>query len=423
VHGKENIRQIIGKKTAAALALAVFVVCVMAFPQETEAMKTIGNPDAEAPELTAEAACIYSLDLDRLVYGYNEDEQLPPYSMTKMLTCYLAAENLDLDQEVEISAEAAKEYPDGSEMDLSEGEIVTVRDLIYGSMLWSGNDAACALGEAVSGTESEFADLMNETAAEWGCENTHFVNANGWDDDDQYTTAADLAVIAKHCFANEIVAEAASTKEYTVDATNMFEEREMENFSLKANDYNKDILYAKTGSWSSYDCGITFEFKKGSLTAIAVLMSDTEDGREEDSEALMEFASEVTPGFIPAEKGDEVGLVWVKGGSKTRMKVCVDATTVAYPESEDEEGVEVKLVPDEELTAPVSKGDKVGKYEVYANGDLVAEANLCAAEDITEGWFPSNIYISNLATVIILLALALTAITAVIIKRNSLKDK
>ena len=170
---------------------------------ELVGITAIGDPDAKAPSISADAAVIYSLDLDRVVYGDNEDKVLDPYSITKVLTCYLALENLDPEKVVTVSADATQEYVNGTSILLKEGEKIRVIDLIYGAMMESGNDAAYALGEAVAGSEKKFAALMNETVESWGCTNTHFVNANGWKNKDHYTTARELAIIARNCFARE----------------------------------------------------------------------------------------------------------------------------------------------------------------------------------------------------------------------------
>ena len=130
---------------------------------DRDLIRECGNPDAEAPKLTAGSAAMYSLDLDKFVYEKNADKKLPPYSITKILTVYLALENLDPDQVLKASKNSVRELKDGMEMELEEGEKLKVIDLCYAAMMMSANDAAIVLGEGVSGSEKAFVKLMNET--------------------------------------------------------------------------------------------------------------------------------------------------------------------------------------------------------------------------------------------------------------------
>lgn len=213
----------------------------------------VGDPNAEPPKLSAKGAVLYSLDLDRVVYAKNGDKKLEPYSTTKLLTCLLALEKLDPDKVVTISEAGARVYEGGTTIWLKEGEKIKVIDLIYGAMLESGNDAAYALGEAVSGSEKAFADLMNEKVAEWGLKDTHFVNPNGWKDKDQYTTAHDMAIITVKCLENEQLRDITITKKYTIPETNLTEARELTNFFLSVTGKIDALTGGKTGTWSDED--------------------------------------------------------------------------------------------------------------------------------------------------------------------------
>ena len=248
-------------------------------------LKAVGDPGAEAPELRAQSAALYSLDLDRMVYEKNSDYMLAPYSITKILTCYLALENLDPEQEVTVSKNACEKLEDGMLMELEPGEKIKVIDLVYAAMMMSANDGATALGEAVSGDIKSFADLMNKTVQDWGCEGTHFVNANGWDNRDHYTTARDMAIIVKNCLENDKLREISMQKYYTVPATNKSEPLLMENALLKTMNDNKLITGGKTGSWNEDQCSIALEFKDKGLSGVIVLLDDDKDNRPVDVES------------------------------------------------------------------------------------------------------------------------------------------
>lgn len=368
-------------------------------------MTPIGDPDAVPPEIKAESAIMWSLDLDKPVYEKNADEKLSPYSITKILTCYLALENLDPDQMVTVSEKAVEPLEDGTSMELKAGEVISVRDLIYGAMLPSGNDAAYALAEAVSGDVNSFAKMMNDTAAGWGCTNTHFVNPNGWKNNDHYTTARDFCTITMKCFENEELKKISMTEDYVVPETNMSESRVLDNHTVKATrKAGKTVTCGKTGGWSEKDSSVVFEFDDGQLEGAVVIIKDGVKSRRSDAKALVDFAPVVTPGYTVSEVSDEVASAKVKHGAKTRVALVPDAATAAYPASGKAKDIKVEIETDT-LEAPVAKGDIAGTYRVFANGELAAERKLLAAEDIKTGWLPSYLYISNIETVCIILVI------------------
>lgn len=389
-------------KMRAVLVSALLFLVVLAIPvfaEEFATIKPIGDLNAEAPELTAKSAALYSMDLHKVVYGKNEDERVSPYSVTKLLTCYMALEKLNPDDVVTVSAKAAQVYENGTTIYLQEGEKISVRDLVYGALLASGNDAAYALGEAVAGSEKSFADQMNALVQDWGCADTHFVNANGWKNDDHYTTAHDMSIIAEHCFSNEELQKMSIEKTYTIPATNVSGARELENYTVFTTRKLKDITGGKTGTWTDEDASLVVSFERDSIKAVAVLLADEKDARAKDAGKLMAFAAKVTPGFLVSSEGDEVTEARVKHGEFTKTKLAVDGTTTAYPASEKAEDIQIEMNV-EPIEAPLKKGEKVGTYRVVANDNVVAEHNLVATEDIEVGWFPSYIYISNQQTII-----------------------
>ena len=415
------------RKAVRALALLVLVVWVIisvlspAFGVGTSFDRALiresGDPSAAAPKIKASCAAMYSLDLDQMVYEKNADMKMPPYSVTKLLTCYLALENLDQDQIVTVSKKAAEVLWDGTSIELKEGEEISVKDLIYGAMMASGNDAATALGEAVSGDVSKFSKLMNKTASEWGCENTHFVNANGWDNEKHYTTARDMAIIARNCLSNDTLRAVSVTKKYTIPATNMSEERVLSNALLYTEKKLKVLTGGKTGSWSEDECALAMEFSDKGLSAVIILLGDTKKGRVSDPKKLIPYAYEVTPGFKVTDSDEAVCDAWVKHGAETRVPLSVKGLRYAYPKNMKASGVKIETEV-EKLTAPVKKGDKAGKYYIYANDELVGKGNLYASKDVETGWFTSNLYIPNNNALIMFLILALVITLSVLIRKR-----
>lgn len=423
------------RKAARALALLILVVTIVVSyipaavgngkAYNRDLIRPCGELGSKAPGIRAQSAIMYSTDLDMAVYEKNADQRMDPYSITKIVTAYLALENLDPELMVTASKNATRELKDGMELELEVGEKTRAIDLIYAVIMMSANDGAIALGEAVSGSESKFVDLMNETVKKWGCKNTHFVNTNGWKNKDHYTTARDMAIITKHCFENEKLREIALTKKYTMPATNMGDELLMENGLIKATDNLEGLTFGKTGSWSETQCTVTLGFKESGLSAIIVLLGDTAEGRMEDPRTLIKAAHDLTPGFIVTDSDKNVCKAWIRHGVKPTVPLDVSGLRYAYPKNQKASGVKVKTEIDL-LEAPVKKGDKVGKYFIYANKEVVGQGYLYAAEDVETGWLPSYLFVSNRTSLIALIAIALVLALGFIlnrIKRPSSKQR
>lgn len=420
---KKKVRINYGK-AARALALLILVLAVVlsylpvalgrGMTYDRSLIRPCGELGSKAPGIRAQAAIMYSTDLDKPVYEKNADQRMEPYSITKILTCYLVLENLDPDTEVTASANACRELPDGMELELSPGEKSRALDLVYAAMMMSANDATIALGEAVSGSEKEFVELMNSTIKKWGCNDTHFVNTNGWQNRNHYTTARDMAVITKHCFENEKLREIALTKKYTMPATNMSGRLKMENALLKATNKIEGVTFGKTGSWSETQCTITLGFEESGLNAIIVLLGDTSKGRKEDPRILIKAAHDLTPGFIVTDSDKGVCNTWVRHGVKSKVPLDTKGLRYAYPKNERAGGIKVKTEMDI-LEAPVKEGEKVGKFYIYANKEEVGEGYLYAGEDIEKGWLPSYLYVSNRTTLIVGILIALILLLGLVL--------
>lgn len=357
--------------------------------------------DSSEPSISGESAIVYCENTGEIIYSKNENARMKPYSITKLLTALLAVRNLPMDQMVTVSAEAAAQG--GSTIYLQEGEEISVEDLLYGALIASGNDAAYALAEAVSGTVADFVELMNTTAKNIGCTDTHFDNPSGLsnDIDSHYTTALDFLSIAKLAFSDETVTEIAGTEEYTIEATNVSEERELEEHTELLEDSSNGVIAAKTGYWDDGNCTIAAAYEKDGLRLIIIVLGDNIDDRAEDVLTLIEYAEENIQGVTVIEEGDSAGNVRVRHGAVTRVEAFAAEDGIAYlPVGGSESLINGEAVFDDDLTAPVKEGDVVGTYRIFVAGELVNEVELIAGEDIEEGWVLSYFGISNRATII-----------------------
>ena len=374
---------------------------------------------ASEPDIQAKGAIIYCATTGEVVWSKNADKKYNPASMTKVMTCLLAIENLELDQEVEVTAEATNVIP--TKIYLAEGEKITVKDLLYAAMLESANDAAAALAIAVSGSIEDFAKLMNQRAAEIGCTKTKFVNPHGLQGEGHKTTPTDMALISAEAFKNKTLREIAGTTEYTIEATNKSDARELENGNLfltggeqelptgtiKVKKY-AGVFGGKTGTTESRIATMTVGLDYDGLEIYAVIFGSTMEKRYSDIKALLDYGKENVSKYVVFEKGETFDKGKVKGGATNRVEgAAADPGYINLPEGASASLVETKAVYDEDLTAPIKKGQKVGTVQIYLADELVREIDLTAAAAVEKGWFLSRFGITNFQTIIICVVLAL----------------
>lgn len=401
-----------------AVLIAALLILMSSIASFAAEMSLCGNENAKKPTIKAKAGLVYSVDTDEILYSKNPDKKMSPYSVTKLVTVYLAVKNLDMNKQVTISENAANDLVGGSTMDLVKGEKVTVRDLVFGAMILSGNDAAMALAEEVSGSEAKFVKLMNKTVAEWGCTNTHFTNPWGNKDANHYTTARDLLEISKVVLTEPTIRKIIGYKIYRMPKTNKSEARYMARHTTLANQIDSGVIGGKTGFWEKSDSSIAALYNKKQLTLIFILLGDGYKQRAKDARAMFKYAHAKTPGYVVDRKGAKTGSVWLRNGAKTRLKTELAGTLRAYPMKQQSSKVKAVKVYRQQLTAPIKKGTIVGRYEVYVDKKLVGSEAILAADTIKKGWLPSKYYISNTTTILIAIIIPLAALLIIIMKKR-----
>jgi len=253
-----------------------------------------------APEgITAGAYVLMDATTGQVLIEKNMDQQLYPASITKILTALLAIENTNPDTVVTVSADATiidkADYSDSMNIALSAGENMRIEDLIYATIIESANDAANCLAEAVSGSVSEFAKLMNERAVQLGAKNTNFVNPHGLPDEEHVTTAYDMAQITRFAITNEKFVDVFSTIIYEISPTNKKDEVRTisTGFSmLKRSDpnYYEGIIGGKTGYTVPAGYTGVAVAKRGDITLIAVVLGSTSgSNRFSDLAGLLDY--------------------------------------------------------------------------------------------------------------------------------------
>ena len=175
---------------------------------------TTCESEIKLPDTNSRACVVVDRNTNTILYGKNENQERKMASTTKIMTATIIIENCNLNDTIEISKKAAG--TGGSRLGLKTGDKITIRDLLYGLMLRSGNDAAVALAEYAGGSIDGFAKLMNKKASELGLINTHFETPHGLDSDGHYTTAYELALLSNYALNNTAFAQIVGTKEYTI---------------------------------------------------------------------------------------------------------------------------------------------------------------------------------------------------------------
>lgn len=245
------------------------------------------------PTLNSEAGVLYDVTTGQVLFEKNGNEQLYPASITKVMTALLAAENLSLSSTFTFTDSATKNLESGAtNVEMTTGDVMTVEDALYALLLKSACEVANGLGEAVSGSQTKFAELMNKKAAELGCKNTSFRNASGLNDTAHLTTAYDMALIAAAAFQNAEVRKVCSSKSWTIPATNHRASMTLSNSNkmLYSNkdEYFEGVVGGKTGYTSKAGNTLVECVDIGGHELIAVVMK-SQSKQYVDAKALLNY--------------------------------------------------------------------------------------------------------------------------------------
>lgn len=332
----------------------------------------------------AKSAILIEASTGTIIYEKNSHEKLAPASMTKMMSMLLIVEaiedgKLSWDQMITTSENASS--MGGSQILLETGEKMSVEDLFKGIAVASGNDAVVALSEAVAGTEEEFVNMMNQRAKELGLEDTNFKNPHGLDTANHYTSAYDMAMIAKELVRHEKVLEFTSIYE-----DYLREDQENKVWLVNTNKLVKfydGMDGLKTGYTKEAGYCLTATAKRGDTRFITVVMGE-EDTKTRNSEttSMMDYAFGQYEVEKVLDKKRTVGTVRVeKGKVDTIQLVPMDDVTILNKKSDQKKNsnYEVKT---KTITAPIKKGEQVGELILEVDGEEKRTVPLTVQESI-----------------------------------------
>lgn len=337
-----------------------------------------GNTDLG---LNAKSAILMEESTGNILYESNPDERLPIASVTKVMTMLLIMEAVDsgkisLDDMVTVS-ENAMSYG-GSTMFLETGEQLTVNDMLKGIAVASANDGCVAMAEHLAGSESAFVDMMNEKAKELGMENTHFMNTNGLDEDDHYSSARDVAIMSRELMKHETIFNYTSIWMDTLRGGK---------FQLA--NTNKLIRFydgangLKTGSTSKALCCLSAAAKRNDMQLIAVVLgAPTSAERFASAKSLLDYGFANYEVNTQITAGDEVQKIAVEKGVDKEVGVVAgdSCSTLVKKGQEDNITKEIKI--DETITAPIEAGQKIGTMTISRDGEVIADIDLNASSAV-----------------------------------------
>ena len=361
---------------------------------------TVTAAAANAPALDATAALLVSPESDMVLYEKNADEKRYPASTTKIMTALLTLENVS-DLSVVVTAEASdfeNVTSDSSNAGIKVGEQVTVKDLLYALMLPSANEAAYMLARHVGGSWEQFVDMMNERAAELGCTGTHFCNPCGLHEDDHYTTAHDLYLIAKEAMKDATFRDIVSTVQHRMAKTNLHEER----IILTTN----QLIFSSFQPWSYANClgiktGHTSQAgncfvgyaEYGDAKLFSVVLGCSSSSKEyptvaasfTDTKSLCQWGFENFTSKTLARQGEEVTYTKVKLSTDTNQVILTAKNDLVslLPRELDVKDLELQSDIPEEVDAPIKAGDTIGSVTYTSDGRDYGTVELVALNDIS----------------------------------------
>lgn len=333
----------------------------------------------------AKSAILIERDTGTVLFEKNSDERLSPASMTKIMTMLLIMEALEdgkiqWNEKVRTSEYAAS--MGGSQVFLEEGEEMTVDELLRAISISSANDASVAMAERIAGSEKQFVKMMNQKAKELGLKDTKFQNATGLPAKNHYSSARDMAILAKELLKHEKITN------YTSQYESYLREGTDKKFWLVNTNrlvkFYPGVDGLKTGFTKEAKYCLTATAKKGDMRVIAVVFgAPTSKERNKLITEMFDYAFSQYETKQFYAKGDELGKVTVEKGQQRNIKIAAgESISLLTKKGEKMDDVKTSLKLNKHIQAPIKKGDEIGKIVLIKNGKVFSENSAIAAENV-----------------------------------------
>lgn len=402
------------KRFIALLVAAVTAFSVTAFADETETAAA-----SAPPTVAAQSAILINADTGRVLYEKNDHEKMYPASMTKLLTAMVVLDNMSVDETITIDYSINEIPLDSSRAGVYVGDVFTVENVIRGLIIPSGNDIANAAASAVAKknlgnditfeeAEKYFTGLMNEKARSLGCTESNFVNAHGYQDENHYTTAYDMSLIAAAAMKYDAIKEAAKETVFSGNSAG----KQKYNVDGNTRDYtwySHNELITSGANYYEYATGIKTGFTdqagdcvaasatKDGENLVAIIMNSEDPGRWQDATNLFEWGFNNYDMVVYRQEGiaataELTGNNRLKGDT---VELSINEPMSQYMTADEAASVQTEIVYDnggDKLQAPVEKGAKVGVLKFTLNGEVIGQADAYAASEVKK----ANIFNTSL---------------------------
>ncbi|MFT5604399.1 MAG: D-alanyl-D-alanine carboxypeptidase (penicillin-binding protein 5/6) [Paracoccaceae bacterium] len=340
-----------------------------------------------APKLSAQSWILLDADSGEVITSHNADQRQPPASLTKLMTSYVVSywlENgqIQNDDLVTISKNAWAQNPifkGSSLMWIEVGKQVTLGDLHRGIVVSSGNDASVAVAEYIAGSEPAFAEVMNQHAAQLGMKNSHFINSHGLPNDKHYSSARDMALLAKGILVYPQEYALYSEKEFSYNGI-----RQPNRNRLLWSDPTVDGL--KTGHTEAAGYCLVSSAKREGMRLISVVMgASSESARERETQRLLAYGFRFFETHHLYTAGSELSKARVWQGAADEVALGVKENVYLTIPRGKHDQLQATLSVDEVLTAPISSGGEYGDLVVSLDGEEVVRVPLVALQSVDQG--------------------------------------
>ena len=346
----------------------------------------LSAPIPKPPNPNIKSYVLMDFDSGMIIASKNPDAQIPPASITKIMTSYIAFlelqnNTLNMNEDVLISKKAWK--TGGSKMFIEVGKKVKVSDLLHGIITSSGNDASVAMAEHISGDEDTFSIYMNQIASNLGLKNTNYTNSTGLPDDQLFTSARDMAILSRALIKN-------FPNQYKMYKNKEFIFNDIKQYSRNKLLYLDDRVDGiKTGFTKKAGYCLVSSSKRGKRRLISVVMgAKSPDQRTDISKSLLEYGFRFYETHKIFSPDDKIHSARVYNGEKKELSLIVKETEFISIPRRSLERIKKNFVIDKGLTAPVKAGENVGFVAIKLDDEVVTRINLYASESIEIG----NVY-------------------------------
>ena len=330
---------------------------------------------AEAIDVSARSAVLIEADSGRIIFQKNASERLAVASTTKIMTALITLEQANLDTGFIVDSNAI--MVEGTSMGLKKGDSVTLRTLASGMLLASGNDAANASAVRIASTIPEFAILMNKRAQQIGMKDSNFVTPSGHDDQNHYSTALDMAKLARVALNNKNFRDICSQKTMKLSYGNPPYNRWLSNHNRLLKTY-EGCIGVKTGFTKKAGRCLVSSAERDGVRLIAVTLKAPNDWQ--DHEKLLDYGfSQVETVTLPDISNVKISVV---GGTSDKVTPIIESIPKSTISKEDLSKIKTQIIANPFLYAPIKEGECIGKVRYLLNGELLKEANLVAESSV-----------------------------------------